>query len=286
MKLYNEQDMLDYGASFAATLLKDGPLSIVIELIGDVGAGKTTFVRGLAQGLGIRKSLTSPSYTISRSYAFTSLDGEPHILDHYDFYRLSDPGLMSETLSESVRAGHLVIVEWADSVKDILPGNRISIQIQLCDDNTRDLTFLKHPSNNPSELSMAEKPTPTPTPTARNHYPSHSSRISLYLDTSTPTTILRLNDQEYTWLSENRLAEKIFQFIHEKLHTLHADWHDISEITFMSGPGSFTGLRIGATVVNTIAHELNIPLYDHHGKKHPIILPDYGRPAHITSPKK
>ena len=48
----------------------------------------------------------------------------------------------------------------------------------------------------------------------------------------------------------------------------------------------FTGLRIGAAVVNTLAHELNIPLYDHHGTRQKIILPDYGRPANISAPKK
>ena len=44
--------------------------------------------------------------------------------------------------------------------------------------------------------------------------------------------------------------------------------------------------RDGTTIVNTLAHELHIPLYDHHGKQHQIILPDYGRPANISKPKK
>ena len=54
----------------------------------------------------------------------------------------------------------------------------------------------------------------------------------------------------------------------------------------MTGPGSFTGLRIGASVVNTLAHELDIPIKDHHGNAHQIILPEYGRPANITAPQK
>lgn len=110
--------------------------------------------------------------------------------------------------------------------------------------------------------------------------------MKLYLDTSTPTTILKLDDKTYEWDSGRELAEKLLTFIHEKLQENNAGWKDISKITFMSGPGSFTGLRIGAAVVNTLASELNIPLYDHHGKQHKIILPDYGRGANITAPKK
>lgn len=110
--------------------------------------------------------------------------------------------------------------------------------------------------------------------------------MKLYLDTSTPTTILKLDDKTYEWDSGRELAEKLLAFIHKKLQENSADWKDISKITFMSGPGSFTGLRIGAAVVNTLASELNVPLYDHHGKQHKIILPDYGRGANITAPKK
>lgn len=110
--------------------------------------------------------------------------------------------------------------------------------------------------------------------------------MKMYLDTSTDTCILRLNNQEYQRIGRYDLAKKIFDFIHGKLRENNADWHDISEITFFSGPGSFTGLRIGAAIVNTLADQLNIPLYNHHGEKVPLILPDYGRPANISAPKK
>ena len=110
--------------------------------------------------------------------------------------------------------------------------------------------------------------------------------MKLYLDTSTPETIMRLDDKEYKYPFANDLAEKLLKFIKDKLDNNHKTWQDITEIEFMSGPGSFTGLRIGATVVNTLAHELNIPLYDHHGTKHKQIIPDYGRPANISKPQK
>lgn len=110
--------------------------------------------------------------------------------------------------------------------------------------------------------------------------------MKLYLDTSTDTCVLRLDDKEYTREGRYDLAEQIFTFIHEKLQENRADWHDISEITFFSGPGSFTGLRIGAAIVNALADQLDIPLYDETGASHKIILPNYGRPANISKPKK
>ena len=110
--------------------------------------------------------------------------------------------------------------------------------------------------------------------------------MKLYLDTSTPETIIRLDDQEYRWASGRDLAEHLHQKLHDLLVEHGKTWQDLTEITFMSGPGSFTGLRIGAAVVNTLADQLHIPLYDHHGDQHQVILPDYGRPARITAPKK
>ena len=110
--------------------------------------------------------------------------------------------------------------------------------------------------------------------------------MKLYLDTSTPETILKLDDKEYRYNFDHALAEKLLKFIQDKLSENNATWQDLTEITFMSGPGSFTGLRIGASVVNTLAHELNIPLYDHKGEKVKIIIPDYGRGANISSPRK
>lgn len=110
--------------------------------------------------------------------------------------------------------------------------------------------------------------------------------MKLYLDTSTPTTILKLDDKTYEWESGHDLAENLLKFIKDKLNENDKDFKDLEEITFMSGPGSFTGLRIGAAVVNTLAHELNIPLKNHKGETVKIILPDYGRAANVSQPRK
>lgn len=110
--------------------------------------------------------------------------------------------------------------------------------------------------------------------------------MKMYLDTSSDSCILRLDEKEYSRPGRHDMSEKIFELIHEKLQENQADWQDISEITFFAGPGSFTGLRIGAAIVNTLADQLQIPLYDHHGQKRQIIIPEYGRPANISAPRK
>ena len=111
--------------------------------------------------------------------------------------------------------------------------------------------------------------------------------MKLYLDTSDQNRcVLKLDDKTYEWEARKELAEKLLQFIRDKLQENHQTWQDLEEITFFSGPGSFTGLRIGAAIVNTLSQELNIPLYDQNGKQHQIILPEYGRPANIGVQKK
>ena len=110
--------------------------------------------------------------------------------------------------------------------------------------------------------------------------------MKLYLDTSTPVTIVRLGKKEYKWESGRDLAENLLAYLRDRLKENGATWKDLTEIEFFTGPGSFTGLRIGAAVVNTLANELQIPLYNHRGEKVPIIIPEYGRGANITQPRK
>lgn len=107
-----------------------------IELIGDVGAGKTTLTKGIARGLGVADNITSPSFTISCNYS--GRDGL--IMRHYDFYRLNDPGIMSMELAESLGDKKSVnIVEWADSVKSILPDDRITVRINYLPEAGREV---------------------------------------------------------------------------------------------------------------------------------------------------
>ena len=125
--------MIQYGSELASRCQIPG----VIELIGDVGTGKTTITKGIAKGLNITEAITSPSFTISKLYNFQK-NQTPCTLAHYDFYRLADPGIMQETLLEDLSSPNtLTIIEWADSVTDFLPPHRLKITITLQPDGSR-----------------------------------------------------------------------------------------------------------------------------------------------------
>jgi len=127
-----EEEMRVFGSKIGA-ILRGGE---VIELVGDVGAGKTTIAKGIAAGLGVKDNLQSPSFTINRLY-----DGSNGVnLSHYDFYRLNEAGIMNEELLESLDDNKTVtIIEWSGLVSDFLPVDRLSINISATDENTRHL---------------------------------------------------------------------------------------------------------------------------------------------------
>ncbi len=131
MKINSASEMLELGRRVA----KDLDLPAVIELVGDVGAGKTTFTQGLAEGLGVLESVTSPSFTISKRYLFDG--GE---LIHYDFYRLNEPGIMREEIAENLTIPNaVVVVEWGEAVTDLLPEDKLHIEFKLLNDGAREV---------------------------------------------------------------------------------------------------------------------------------------------------
>ncbi len=115
------------------TLLKKGD---VIAYTGGLGAGKTTFTRGLAIGLGLGDNVTSPTFSIVNEYR-----GEKISLYHFDMYRimgedeLETTGFYDYPLEESVFA-----IEWSENISDELPENTIYINIERVDDETRIIT--------------------------------------------------------------------------------------------------------------------------------------------------
>lgn len=114
--------MEEFGQKLAG-LLKGGT---VVELIGDIGAGKTTLTRAMARKLGVTGPVQSPTFTISNRY--TLPDGR--ILAHYDFYRLGEAGIMRDELDETIQdPATITVIEWGDIIADILPSDRITVKI-------------------------------------------------------------------------------------------------------------------------------------------------------------
>ena len=117
-----------------AGLLKGG---MVVELIGDVGAGKTTLTRAVARTLGVTGPVQSPTFTISNRYELP--DGR--ILAHYDFYRLGEAGIMRDELDEAIHDQQTItIIEWGDIIADILPNDRLTLQIISPTETERKIT--------------------------------------------------------------------------------------------------------------------------------------------------
>src|SRR5438046_2901303 len=89
----------------------------VVELMSDLGGGKTTFIRGLVRGLGGQDMVASPTFTLNRIYKAGNLE-----IHHFDFYRLNEPGVVAAQLEESLQNPKVVtVVEWSKIVENVLP---------------------------------------------------------------------------------------------------------------------------------------------------------------------
>lgn len=113
----------------------------VIELVSDLGGGKTTFVRGLARGAGSLDHVSSPTFTISKQYQAKKLT-----IHHFDFYRLPEAGLIERELAELIgRPNVVIVVEWAEVIRAALPHDYLQISIDslpgLQQENSRSLNF-------------------------------------------------------------------------------------------------------------------------------------------------
>lgn len=136
MIIKSDADMKEFGRRLGGAL-RGGEC---LELIGDVGAGKTTLVQGVAMGLAIDEDVQSPSFTLSREY--DARDGLR--LAHYDFYRLHEAGVLSFELAESLADPQTItVVEWGETIGAVLPDDRVTIRIAYrADDEARDVSIV------------------------------------------------------------------------------------------------------------------------------------------------
>lgn len=110
----------------------------VLALHGDLGSGKTTFIQGLAKGLGIEKKIISPTFIIMRTYEI-----KPRVFYHIDLYRIKDEKDIRDLgLIEWMQdPQNLFAIEWPEKIKSLLPQKRLDIFFEYLDENKRKITY-------------------------------------------------------------------------------------------------------------------------------------------------
>ncbi|MEG0139118.1 MAG: tRNA (adenosine(37)-N6)-threonylcarbamoyltransferase complex ATPase subunit type 1 TsaE [Bacilli bacterium] len=128
----NEVETIELAQNFESEKFPN----MIICLNGELGSGKTIFTKGIANALGIKDSITSPTFTIIKEY-----EGELPLY-HMDVYRLN--GNVTETgIEEYFTKGGVVVIEWADTIKEFLPKERLDINFKVIDENKR--VLIMHP---------------------------------------------------------------------------------------------------------------------------------------------
>lgn len=108
----------------------------MVELIGDLGGGKTTLVKGIAAGLGIRKTITSPTFSIQRSYDLPAGGS----LEHFDLYRLEEKDMVSDELAECLAdPDAIVVVEWTKPFVAELQPDRLIVELHWKSEREREI---------------------------------------------------------------------------------------------------------------------------------------------------
>lgn len=129
----NEIDTIELAQNFESEKFPN----MVICLDGELGSGKTIFTKGIANALGITESITSPTYSIIKEY-----DGELPLY-HMDVYRL-DGNTEGVGIEEYFNKNGVVVIEWASTIKNILPKERLDIKFKVIDENKRLLILTPH----------------------------------------------------------------------------------------------------------------------------------------------
>ena len=129
----NELETIELAQNFESEKFPN----MIICLDGELGSGKTVFTKGIANALGVKESITSPTFTIIKEY-----DGELPLY-HMDVYRLN--GSVEGTgIEEYFHKGGVVVIEWADMIHDILPEERLDIKFKVVGENSRVLILKPH----------------------------------------------------------------------------------------------------------------------------------------------
>ncbi len=127
---HSEEETLELAQNFESEKFPN----MIICLNGELGSGKTLFVKGIAQALGINESITSPTFTIVKEY-----EGELPLY-HFDVYRL-DGNTDGVGIEEYFTKGGVVVIEWANTINNVLPEERLDIKFKVVGENKRVLVI-------------------------------------------------------------------------------------------------------------------------------------------------
>jgi len=117
----------------------------ILALYGELGAGKTQFVKGVCLGLGIEEVVASPSFILMNEYKGSRNGKGSFSVFHFDFYRINSLNEIHDLGLEEYFSGRgICVIEWADVARSLLPQNRYDVTLRFLDDpNTREVTIEK-----------------------------------------------------------------------------------------------------------------------------------------------
>lgn len=125
MRLIYETHSAEETKKVGRHLAEKAAPGMVYTLVGDLGAGKTEFAQGFAEGLGVTEPVVSPTFTIIQEYYTGRIP-----LYHFDVYRIGDPGELEMIgYDDYIDGNGVCLIEWANLVEEILPERRIDITI-------------------------------------------------------------------------------------------------------------------------------------------------------------
>ena len=150
IKVKTLEDTKKIAQAFALSLDEKG---LFVTLVGDIGAGKTQFVRYVLEYLQVEEKITSPSFVILNEYKSKLLP-----IYHFDLYRLEEKGLKSivSELREYSKTGKLTFIEWAEFGLNEIPDNALNIKVEYDEDDV-DIRYFTFESKNKSNDEFLEK---------------------------------------------------------------------------------------------------------------------------------
>jgi tRNA threonylcarbamoyladenosine biosynthesis protein TsaE len=147
--------------AFAASFARDLQSGDVVALTGELGAGKTQFVKGICEAFGVHEHVTSPTFVILNRYAGRDVRGEELLLYHLDLYRVRSLQEVYDIGFEELLYGNgIAMIEWAGLLGNLLPARRFDVRLSIGEtDNERKIDMLFHAGSHPVRAIREEERT-------------------------------------------------------------------------------------------------------------------------------